>query len=172
VNTTDMKKKVLTDEMIAAIDIELAKFPADRKRSASLSALRIVQELGEGWVSESQMDAIADCLSLPPIAIYEVASFYTMCQRSPVGRYNICVCTNLSCSLRHSQEMVDHLQKRLNIGFGETTPDGQFSLEEVECLGACIAAPVMQIGKKYHERLTPEKIDRILDELGSETNGQ
>jgi len=159
------KLELLTPEMKVAIDKELAKFPHNQKRSASLSALRIVQEMGNGWVSTEQMDAIARYLDLPSVAIYEVATFYTMCKREPVGRYNINICTNLSCSLCNCSKIVDHLKNRLQIDFNETTPDGKFTLEEVECLGACVAAPVMQIGDNYYEKLTPEKVDQILDEL-------
>lgn len=160
-----MTNELITREMYQAIDKELAKFPADRKRSASLSALRIVQEMGTGHVTTEQMDAIADYLDLPPVAIYEVATFYTMCKQEPMGKYTISVCTNLSCSLCDSQKIVDHLRNKLNIDFDQTTKDGKFSLEEVECLGACIAAPMFQIGDNYYEHLTPEKVDEILENL-------
>jgi len=166
-----MSDTVLTPEMRQAIDVEVAKFPTERKRSASLSALRIVQEMGTGHVTTEQMDAIADYLDLPPIAVYEVATFYTMCKLSPTGKHNICVCTNLSCSLSGASKIVEHLKKRLNIDFGETTQDGKFALEEVECLGACVAPPVLQIRDRYYENLTPEKVDEILAELESQ-NGE
>jgi len=161
-----MSDAVLTPEMIEAMNIEIAKFPAGRQRSASLSCLRIAQEMGKGFVTTAQMDAIAAHLDLEPIEIYEVATFYTMCKREPTGKYNLCVCTNLSCSLSGSQAIVDHLKKRLNVSaFDEITPDGKFSIEEVECLGACVEAPVLQLGDHYHANLTPEKIDALIDEL-------
>ena len=160
-----MNENILTPEMQREIDLALTKFPADRKRSAALLAIHIVQDLGEGWVSEAQLDAIADYLEQPRAVIYEVATFYTMCKREPVGRYNIGVCTNLPCQLCGVEKIVVHLKKRLKINFGETTADGLFSLEEVECLGACVNAPVFQLNKKYYEGLTPDKIDQILDEL-------
>jgi NADH-quinone oxidoreductase subunit E len=111
------------------------------------------------------MDQVADYLDLPPIAVYEVATFYSMYELKPVGRHKICVCTNVSCLVCGSDGIVDHLKQRLGIGFGETTADGKFSLKEVECLGACGGAPMMQIGKQYYENLTPELVDSILDGL-------
>ena len=160
-----MSENVLTAEMRAEIDKLLTRFPEDRKRSAALMAIHVIQDLGEGWVSEAQLDALADYLGEPRVAIYEVATFYTMCKREPVGKYNISVCTNLSCQLCGSEKIEKHLKKRLKINYGETTPDGKFSLEKAECLGACVNAPMFQIGKRYYEKLTPEKVDQILDEL-------
>lgn len=159
------RSDVLTTDMYAAIDVETAKFPAERKRSACLSALRIAQEMGTGHVTTEQMDAIADYLELPHVAIYEGATFYSMCKQERMGKYNICVCTNLSCNLCGSQKIVDHLKTKLKIDFGGTTKDGKFTLEEVECLGACIAAPMFQIGDNYYEHLTPAKVDKILENL-------
>src|SRR3990167_684381 len=164
-----MSEQVLTEAMRCEIDKALTKFPADRKRSAALLTIHIVQDLGAGGVSQEQLDAIADYLGESRVAIYEVATFYTMCKRDPTGRYNISVCTNLPCQLCGVDKIVEHLQKRLKINFGETTADGKFSLEEAECLGACVNAPMCQIGKKYYENLTPEKIDQLLAELEAET---
>lgn len=158
-------KQRLTSEMRAAIDHELAKFPADKKASAVLAAIRIVQDGGNNSVTTEQLDAIAVYLDMPAIAVYEVATFYTMCKREPIGKHLIGVCTNISCKLNGADALARHLEKRLNIKLGETTPDGYISLEEVECLGACVNAPVCQIGKEYYEHLTPEKIDKLLGEL-------
>ena len=160
-----MTESILTEKMRAEIDKEIAKFPSDKKRSAALMAIRIVQDLGNGSITTEQLEAIADYLDEPPIAIYEVATFYTMCKREPVGRHHIGICTNISCQLNGAEEIASHLKTRLNVDYDQVTPNGKFSLEEVECMGACVNAPMCQIGKKYYEYLTPEKIDEILDEL-------
>ena len=124
-----------------------------------------MQEANAGYLTTELMDAIADYLELPPIAVYEVATFYSMYEHEPVGRHKICICTNISCMLCGSDEVVAHLQKRLGIKLGETTADGRFTLKEVECLGACVDAPMFQIDRKYYAKLTPEVIDQILDQL-------
>lgn len=148
------------------IDQWLTKFPKDRKQSAVLFALKVVQEEQPGgYLTEASMDAVAAYLGMPKIAVYEVASFYTLFELSPVGRHKIALCTNISCMLNNSAGIAQHLKDRLGINFGETTADGRFTLKEVECLCACGGAPVMQIGDHYHEQLTPEKVDRILAEL-------
>lgn len=147
------------------IDAWIAKYPADQKKSAVMGALTIVQEANGGWLTDELMDAVAEYLQMPPIAVYEVASFYSMYEHKPVGRHKICVCTNISCLLCGSDEVVEHLENKLGIKMGQTTPDGKFTLKVVECLGACVGAPMFQIGKEYYEHLTPEKIDAILDKL-------
>jgi NADH-quinone oxidoreductase subunit E len=157
--------ELLTPATRAEIDTWVAKYPPEWKRSAVMAALRLAQEQNGGWLTTELMDAVAAYLEMPPIAVYEVASFYSMYELKPVGRHKICVCTNVSCLVCGSDRIVDHLQKKLGIGFGETTPDGKFTLKEVECLGACVGAPMLQIGKAYHEHLTPERIDEILDAL-------
>ena len=154
----------LTSEMKQEIDHWVAKFPADKKQSALLSALRIVQDETH-WLSNAQMDAVAAYLDLPRIAVYEVATFYSMYDLKPAGRHKIYVCTNISCMLRGCRKIVDHLQARLGVGFGEMTEDGRFSLKEAECLAACTNAPMMQINREYYENLTPEKVDEILESL-------
>jgi NADH-quinone oxidoreductase subunit E len=147
------------------IDQWVAKYPDDQKQSAVMPALRIVQDANGGWLTTELMDAIAEYLQMPPISVYEVASFYSMYEHKPVGRHKICVCTNISCLLCGSEEVVSHLEQKLGIKMGETTADGKFTLKEVECLGACVNAPMFQIGREYYEHLTPEKIDSILDSL-------
>lgn len=154
-----------------AIDAWLKKFPADQRQSAVLFALKTVQQENQGWLSEDLMNAVAAYLGMPNIAVYEVASFYTMFDLSPVGKHKICVCTNIACLLRDSEKIVEHLENRLGIKMGESTSDGRFTLKEVECLAACGVAPVMQIGRRYHGDLNPEKIDSILAELES-SNGE
>lgn len=156
----------LSAEVTAQIDHWLTKFPADQKRSAVLPALRLTQEDNGGWLSEAHMDAVAAYLNVPKIAVYEVATFYSMYELKPVGQYKLTVCTNISCMLCGSNEIVAHFKKRLGIGFGETTPDGKFTLKEAECLAFCVKPPVMQVNDKdNHLNLTVEKLDKILDEL-------
>ena len=146
----------------AEIDQWVAKYPADRKRSAVMSALRIVQDQNGGYLTNELIEAVAEYLEMEPIAVYEVATFYSMYEMEPVGKHKICVCTNISCMLCASDAVVKHLEKKLGIRLGETTADGKFTLKEVECLGACVNAPVMQIGREYYEKLTPQLIDDIL----------
>ena len=130
-----------------------------------MAALRIVQENNEGYLTEPLMDAVAEYLEMPRIAVYEVATFYSMYEHQPVGRHKICVCNSISCLLNGSEEVLTYLQDKLGIKLGEVTADGKFSIKEVECLGACVGAPAVMIGKQYYESLTPEKIDQILEEL-------
>ncbi len=148
------------------IDRWVAKFPPDRKRSAVLSALHAAQHENQGFLTTDIMDAVAAYLELPNILVYEVASFYSMFETKPVGRHHISVCTNISCMLRGSQEVVEHIEKKLGIKTGESTPDGRIYLKrEEECLAACCGAPMMMVDHVYHENLTPQSIDKILDEL-------
>jgi NADH-quinone oxidoreductase subunit E len=148
------------------IDRWVAKFPPDRKRAAVISALHAVQHENDGFLTSDLMDAVAAYLGLAPIHVYEVATFYSMFETKPVGRHHVSVCTNISCMLRGSQEVVDHVEKKLGIKTGESTPDGRIYLKrEEECLAACTGAPMMMVDHVYHENLTPESIDKILDEL-------
>lgn len=155
---------LLSETITQKIDQCLQKYPHDQQQSAILPALHLVQET-HGYLSRELLDAVANYLSMPPIAVYEVATFYSMFELSPVGKHKINICTNVSCMLRGSDAIVDHCKKRLGISLGETTPDGKFTLRSVECLAACVNAPVCQIDKDYHEQLTPEKIDAILEGL-------
>jgi len=148
------------------IDHWVAKFPPDRKRSAVISALHAVQHENDGFLTAELMDAVAAYLGLPPIQVYEVATFYSMFETKPVGRHHLSVCTNISCMLRGSQEVVDYVEKKLGIKTGESTPDGRIYLKrEEECLAACTGAPMLMVDHVFHENLTPERIDKILDEL-------
>ena len=148
------------------IDRWVAKFPPDRKRSAVISALHAAQHENHGFLSTDLMDAVAAYLGLAPIQVYEVATFYSMFETKPVGRHHVSVCTNISCMLRGSQEVVDHVERKLKIKTGESTPDGRIYLKrEEECLGACTGAPMLMADHVFHENLTPESIDKILDEL-------
>ena len=156
---------MISDKLKIEIDHWVKKFPADQKQSAVLPALRFAQEENGGWLTDEIMQAVADYLSMPFIAVYEVASFYSMYELKPIGKHKLSICTNISCMLAGCDKIVKHLHKKLNINLGETTPDQTYSLKEVECLGACANAPVMHIGHKYYEDLTPEKVDKILEEL-------
>ena len=160
-----MQAQILSANARQVIDTWVAKYPPEQKQSAVLSALHVAQDENGGWLSQELMDAVADYLEMPRIAVYEVATFYDMYDLKPVGRHKIKVCTNIACMLRGSDDVVKHVQEKLGIKFGETTKDGKFVLKEVECLAACKGAPMMQVDKSYHEDLTPEKIDKILDEL-------
>ncbi len=162
---SEATKQKLSVEARAAIDRWLLRYPADQKRSAVMEALRYVQTEHGGFLTESLMDAVAEYLDMPNIAVYEVASFYSMFHLQPVGRHVISVCNKISCMLSGAEEIIEHLQKRLGVELNEVTPDGKFTLREYECLAACTRAPVCQIGHDYHENLTPEKIDAILDKL-------
>ncbi len=163
-NVADEPAIALPDALKEKIDHWIRRYPKAHKRSGVYEALRLVQEQ-QGSLTVPWMKGIADHLGMPYIAVYEIASFYTMFHLSPVGKHVIDVCTNISCALNGSDDIMAHLKKRLGIELNETTADGRFTLKEVECLGACIGAPACMIGKHYHERLTPEKIDEILAQL-------
>jgi len=159
------KLDLISAESKADIDNWVAKYPADKKESAVMAALRIVQDQNAGFLTNELIDAIAEYLDMPAIAVYEVATFYSMYERDLVGKHKLCICTNISCMLCGSDEVVSHLEKKLGIKLGETTADGRFTLKEVECLGACVNAPMLQLGREYHEKLTPEKLDKLIDSL-------
>jgi NADH-quinone oxidoreductase subunit E len=159
---TTLPSSPLPAAVRAGIDREIAKYPPERKSSAVMAALRLVQEANGGWLTHAGIEAVADYLGMPPIAAYEVASFYSMYELKPVGRHKICVCTNISCLLCGSETIVAHLEQKLGIKLGETSADGKFTLKQVECLGACTGAPMMQIGHTYYEQLTPARLDEIL----------
>lgn len=161
----ESKLHLIDDASRAEIDQWVAKYPADQKQSAVMAALRIMQDANGGWLTNDIMDAIAEYLEMPAISVYEVATFYSMYEHKPVGKHKIAVCTNVSCMLCGSDEIVSHLNSKLGIKFGEVTEDGRFSLKEVECLGACGGAPMFQIGREYYENLTAAKVDEILDAL-------
>ena len=163
---TETNTNILTEHTRSEIDEWLKKYPEDRKRSAVLAALREAQHQNNGYLTTELMDAVAAYLDLPNIAVYEVASFYSMFETEPVGRHSISVCTNISCMLMGSDKVVEHIENKLGIKTGESTPDGKFFIkQEEECLAACCGGPMMMIDHKYYEKLTPEKIDEILDEL-------
>ncbi len=164
--TTTECSSLLSSHTREVIDAWLQKYPANQKRSAVLAALREVQHENHGFLTTELMDAVAAYLELPRIAIYEVASFYSMFETKPVGHHSVSVCTNISCMLRGGDALLAHVEKRLGIKVGESTADGKIFLKpEEECLAACCGAPMMMVDHIYHEHLTPEKADGILAEL-------
>jgi NADH-quinone oxidoreductase subunit E len=155
----------LSPEALAKIDQAIAKYPADQKQSAVMAALTIAQD-EKGWLSTGTMDFVARYLEMPAIAVYEVASFYTMYDLTPVGRCKLAICTNLPCALQGATVAAEHLKKRLAIGFGETTGDGGYTLKEAECLGACGDAPVLLVNNKRMAcAMTPDKLDQLIEEF-------
>ncbi len=155
----------LSVESLAKIDREIAKYPADQKQSAVMSALRIAQQ-EKGWLASDTIQFVADYLGMPRIAAYEVATFYNMYDTQPHGKHKLVVCTNLPCRVTWQHDVGEYLKKKLEINYGETTEDGKFTLIEGECMGACGDAPVMIVNNhRMCGFMTPEKIDQLLAEL-------
>lgn len=162
----DSKPGVLSEHTRQQIDHWIAKFPPGRQRSACIAALRAAQEQNHGYLTGELMDAIAEYLRLPPIQVYEVASFYSMFETHPCGRHHVSICTNISCMLNGAEELLAHAQQKLGIKLNESTPDGRIFLKrEEECLAACTGAPMMMVDHTFHENLTTAALDTILDEL-------
>lgn len=156
---------MLSAEAIEKIEYELSKYPADKRQAAVMSALRIVQT-ERSWLSPESIAEVAQYLRIPEIAALEVATFYNMYDLEPVGKYKITVCTNISCMLRGSDEIVNHLQTKLGVGFNEVSADGKYCLKEGECMGACGGAPLLIVNNtEMHEFLTPKKVDELLEDL-------
>ena len=157
---------VLSGHVREEIDRWTARFPEGRHRSAVIGALHALQHEKGGYLTKEAMDAVADYLKLPVIQVYEVATFYSMFQTKPVGRHNVAICTNISCMLRGADDIVDYVEAKLGVKLGDNTADGRIYLKrEEECLAACCGAPMMMVDHKYHEDLTKEKVDEILDAL-------
>ena len=162
----DKPAEVLSVKCRERISEWVARFPEGQRRSAVLAALTEAQHENGGYLTRELMDAVADLLHMERIAVYEVASFYSMLETAPVGRHSISVCTNVSCMLCGADRIVEYLEKRLGVRRGESTPDGRFYLKnEEECLAACCGAPMMMVDHEYHEHLTPEKVDQILEDM-------
>jgi NADH-quinone oxidoreductase subunit E len=153
-----------SDEKLKKVDEIIARYPENRQKSALLPILHLAQDEFGGWLSPETMDYVATLLKLEPIEVYEVATFYSMYNLRPVGRFQFEVCQTGPCMLNGSDQIIEYIKQKLGIGVGETTPDGLFSLKTVECLGACGYAPMMQLGKYYREHLTKEKVDAIIEE--------
>ena len=157
---------VLSAHVREEIDHWVARFPEGRQRSAVLAALRAAQHENDGFLTPELMDGIAAYLDLPPVQVYEVATFYSMFETEPCGRHHVSICTNVSCMLRGADDLLHHVEQKLGIKVGESTPDGRIFLKkEEECLAACCGAPMMMVDHVYHENLTPAKIDEILEGL-------
>ncbi|HTJ54795.1 MAG TPA: NADH-quinone oxidoreductase subunit NuoE [Nitrosospira sp.] len=156
---------MLSAESIKKIDREIAKYPVDQRQSAVMSALAIAQD-EKGWLANETMDFVAQYLGMPPIAVYEVATFYNMYNLQPLGKYKITVCTNLPCALSGANDAVAQIRQKLGIGFNETTADGKFTLKEGECMGACGDAPVLLVNnKRMCSFMSSDRIDQLLEEL-------
>ncbi|MCK6601801.1 MAG: NADH-quinone oxidoreductase subunit NuoE [Bacteroidetes bacterium] len=153
-----------TEENLRLIEAEKKKYPT--VESAVMPVLWIAQQQNGNWLSEEAIQAVAGVLDLSPAHVIGVASFYTMYNKQPVGKYHLQVCSNISCSLNGAKKIIHHLEKKLNLTLGETTPDGLYTFSEVECLGSCGTAPAMQVNDEYIENLTTEKVDELLKELG------
>ena len=159
---------ILSAQALARIDREIAKYPPEQKRSAVMAALAIAQD-EHGWLSNETMDFVAGYLDMPPIAVYEVATFYEMYNTEPIGKFKLTICTNLPCALQSASEAAEHLKRKLGIGFGETTPDRMFTLKQGECFGACGDAPVVLVNnKRMCSWMRPPELDRLLAELAAE----
>ena len=152
-----------TQERMARVQEIIRRYPEGKHKSAQLPVLHLAQEQFNGWLDVPVMDYVASVLKLEPIEVYEVASFYSMFNLKPVGKYLFEVCQTGPCMLNGSDEIIEYIKQKLNIGVGETTADGMFTLKTVECLGACGYAPMMQLGKHYKEHLTPQRVDEIIE---------
>ena len=160
---------MLSAESLRKIDREVAKYPPEQKQSAVMSALIVAQD-EKGWLSTETMDEVAAYLGMAPVAVYEVANFYSMYNLKPSGKYKLTVCTCLPCGLQGSLEAADHLKAKLGIDFGETSADGRFTLKEGECMGACAMAPVVLVNnKRMCDYMTKEKLDALIDELSKKS---
>lgn len=153
-----------SEEKLNTVNEIIGRYPEGKSKSAILPILHLAQVEFGGWLDVSTMDYVASLLKIQPVEVYEVASFYTMYNLKPVGKYVFEVCRTGPCMLNGSDEIIDYIKQKLNIGVGETTKDGMFTLKTAECLGACGYAPMMQLGKIYKEHLTPQKVDEIIEE--------
>jgi NADH-quinone oxidoreductase subunit E len=161
---------MFSEEKLNKVKEIIARYPAGKQKSALIPLLHLAQEEFGGWLSAETMDYVASLLQITPIEVYEVATFYSMFNLKPVGKYVFEVCQTGPCMLLGSDNIIDYIKKKLDIGVGETTKDGLFTLKTVECLGACGYAPMMQLGKHFREHLTPEKVDAIIEECRVKAN--
>ena len=161
---------IFSQEKLNRVNEIILRYPQGKQKSALLPVLHLAQQQFNGWLDVPVMDYVASLLNIEPIEVYEVASFYSMYNLKPVGKYMFEVCQTGPCMLNGSDDIVDYIKQKLNIKVGETTTDGMFTLKTVECLGACGYAPVMQFGKTYREHLTKEKVDAIIEECRNSTS--
>lgn len=155
-----------SDEALALVNKIISRYPEKKQKSALIPVLHLAQSEFDGWLSPAVMDYVASLLNIKPIEVYEVATFYSMFNTSPVGKCLIEVCRTSPCWLRGAEDIVEHIEKKLNIKDGETTADGMFTLKTVECLGSCGTAPMLQCGANYYENLTNDKVDELIEKLG------
>ncbi|MCP3680377.1 MAG: NADH-quinone oxidoreductase subunit NuoE [Gammaproteobacteria bacterium] len=155
----------LNDPVKNAIDEELKKYPPEQKQSALLAALRFAQEQHQGQLTEALIIAVADYLAVPSVSAFEVATFYSLYDLKPVGRHKVNLCNSISCMLCGAKALTAHIHERYAVAPGETTADGKFTFKEVTCLGACVGGPAVRINNSYHENITSEKLDKLIDEL-------
>ncbi|MHB1122427.1 MAG: NADH-quinone oxidoreductase subunit NuoE [Ramlibacter sp.] len=168
----ERQEPALSDATRARFDREIAKYPADQRQSAVMACLRIMQE-ERGWISQRTEEQVADYLGMPPIAVHEVTTFYNMYNQAPVGKYKLNVCTNLPCQLRDGARALHHLEQRLGIRMGETTPDGLFTLQQSECLGACADSPVLLVNDgTMVSFMSNDKLDQLIEGLRSASGGE
>ena len=167
-NANNMVK--FSEQQLSKVQEIIDRYPAGKQKSAVIPLLHMAQEEFGGWLSSESMDYVASLLNIAPIEVYEVATFYSMYNLKPVGKFLFEVCQTGPCMLRGSDDIIDYIKEKLGIAVGGTTTDGMFTLKTVECLGACGYAPMMQLGKFYREHLTKEKVDQIIDECRSRTN--
>jgi NADH-quinone oxidoreductase subunit E len=163
----EVDKIQFSTEALALANKIIARYPEKKQKSALLPLLHLAQSEFDGWLSAPVMDYVASLLNIKPIEVYEVATFYSMFNTAPVGKCLIEVCRTSPCWLRGAEDIVEHIEKRLNIKDGETTPDGKFTLKTVECLGSCGTAPMLQCGANFYENLTNEKVDALLEKLNA-----
>ncbi|WMS86515.1 NADH-quinone oxidoreductase subunit NuoE family protein [Pleionea litopenaei] len=165
-------EQLVSEDAIKEIELWRRKYPSERKRPPIIAALKVIQAEHENYLTEELMIALANYLDVPAIAVFEVATFYTMFNLKPVGKHVISVCTNLSCMMCGSKKIVEHLEKRLKIRLGDTTQDQLITLQEVECLAACGGAPMLEVDQTYFENLNTDKVDDILKHLGWEDSAK
>lgn len=154
----------MSDELMARINELLSHYPADKKKSAMLPVLHTVQDAHDNWLSLELMDKVAEILEVNPIEVYEVVTFYSMFNEKPVAKYMLEFCRTACCAIRKGEDLMDYTCQKLGVKQGEITPDGMFSVVGVECLGACGFGPMLQLGDNYHENLTEEKIDTLIED--------
>lgn len=164
----ETKKISFSEETLAVANKIIGRYPAGKQKSALIPLLHLAQAEFDGWLSPASMDYVASVLSIEPVEVYEVASFYSMFNLKPVGKCLLEVCRTSSCWLMGAEDVIQHIEKKLNIKVGQTTKDGMFTLKTVECLGSCGTAPMMQVGADYHENLTLEKVDELLNTFKQE----
>lgn len=167
-NVEKRKQVHFSEEALKEIEKIKSRYPQGKQKSALIPVLHIAQAENDGWLSPEVMDYVATLLNIQPIEVFEVASFYTMFNLKPVGKCVIEVCRTSSCWLMGAEDIIKYIEKKLGIKEGQTTPDGMFTLKTVECLGSCGTAPMMQVGASYHENLTYEKVDKILEKYKAE----